>query len=72
MFAQIGVRSPSVQSEVTFQWEEIQGINFDGDTDAVESTNGAFPLKVTIKYFSGGELNNTNNDDVDYIEYNNN
>ena len=36
------------------------------------NTNGAFPLKVTIKYFSGGEINNTNNDDVDIIEYNNN
>ena len=36
------------------------------------STNGSFPLKVTIKYFSAGEINNNNNDDVDIIEYNNN
>ena len=36
------------------------------------STNGSFPLKVTIKFFSGGEINNTNNDDTDIIEYNNN
>jgi len=35
-------------------------------------TNGAFPLKTTIKYFSGGEKNTNNNDDIDYIEYNNN
>ncbi|WP_172966910.1 hypothetical protein, partial [Patiriisocius marinistellae] len=36
------------------------------------STNGSFPVKVTVKYFSGGEINNSNNDDFDYIEYNNN
>ncbi|GER61052.1 hypothetical protein ULMA_31600 [Patiriisocius marinus] len=36
------------------------------------NTNGSFPVKVTIKYFSGGEVNNSNNDDFDYIEYNNN
>ncbi|WP_151895380.1 Ig-like domain-containing protein, partial [Patiriisocius marinistellae] len=35
-------------------------------------TNGTFPIKVTVKYFSGGEINNNNNDDLDYIEYNNN
>ncbi len=36
------------------------------------NTNGSFPVKATIKYFSGGEINNSNNDDFDYIEYNNN
>ena len=36
------------------------------------STNGTFPIKVTVKYFSGGEINNNNNDDLDYIEFNNN
>jgi len=36
------------------------------------NTKGAFPLKTTVKYFSGGEKNNANNDDIDYIEYNNN
>ncbi len=36
------------------------------------NTNGTFPLKVTIKYFSGGEVNNDNNDDLDYIEFTNN
>jgi hypothetical protein len=36
------------------------------------NTNGSFPLKTTIKFFSGGETNNSNNDDIDIIEYNNN
>uniref|UniRef100_UPI002625F0B6 Ig-like domain-containing protein n=1 Tax=uncultured Polaribacter sp. TaxID=174711 RepID=UPI002625F0B6 len=36
------------------------------------NTQGSFPLKVTIRYFSGGETNINNNDDIDYIEYNNN
>ncbi|WP_405250311.1 beta strand repeat-containing protein [Dokdonia sp. Asnod3-C12] len=36
------------------------------------NTNGIFPIQATVRYFSGGEVNNSNNDDFDYIEYNNN
>ncbi len=36
------------------------------------NTVGTFPLKTTVKYFSGGETNNNNNNDIDYIEYINN
>ena len=36
------------------------------------NTNGQFPINVTIRSFSGGEVNSSNNDDFDFIEYNNN
>jgi hypothetical protein len=34
-------------------------------------TSGFAPLKVTIKYLSGGETNTINNNDIDYIQYKN-
>ena len=37
-----------------------------------ENSSGLFPLKATVKFFSGGETNNTNNNDIDFIEYTNN
>ncbi|WP_299060350.1 Ig-like domain-containing protein [uncultured Polaribacter sp.] len=36
------------------------------------NTAGTFPLKVTIKYFSGDEINISNNDDIEYINFSNN
>ncbi|WP_397446188.1 CshA/CshB family fibrillar adhesin-related protein [Polaribacter sp. R77954] len=35
------------------------------------STTASFPLKVTIKFLSGGEIRIDNNNDLDYIDYNN-
>ena len=35
------------------------------------STEGEFPLQVTVKFNSGGETNNSNNNDVDYVEFDN-
>ena len=48
----------------------ILGIN--AVYNPLPNTNGIFPIQATIRYFSGGEVNNSNNDDFDYIEYNNN
>ena len=48
----------------------ILGIN--AVYNSLPNTNGIFPIQATVRYFSGGEVNNSNNDDFDYIEYNNN
>tara|TARA_R110002012_G_scaffold311141_1_gene520411 strand:- start:2418 stop:5834 length:3417 start_codon:yes stop_codon:yes gene_type:complete len=48
----------------------IVGIN--AVYNPLPNTNGIFPIQATVRYFSGGEVNNSNNDDFDYIEYNNN
>ena len=48
----------------------ILGIN--AVYNPLPNTNGIFPIQATVRYFSGGEVNNSNNDDFDYIEYNNN
>ena len=48
----------------------IVGIN--AVYNPLPNTNGIFPIQATVRYFSGGEVNNLNNDDFDYIEYNNN
>jgi len=55
-----------------FQASSASNIGINAIYNPPINTNGAFPLKVTIRYFSGGEVNNTNNDDIDYIEYTNN
>ena len=48
IFAQLGTQSPSIQSGVTFQWEDIQDTNFDGDTDDTENDNPATIRSITI------------------------
>jgi hypothetical protein len=49
---------------------QLLGIN--ATYNPLNNTTGSFPIKTTIKFFSGGENNNENNNDIDYIEFNNN
>jgi hypothetical protein len=35
------------------------------------NTKGIFPLKITIRSRSGGEFKTSNNNDLDYISYDN-
>ncbi|WP_271855431.1 hypothetical protein, partial [Patiriisocius marinus] len=48
LFAQIGTQSPSVQSGVTFQWNDIQDINFNGDIDTSENNRPASIRSIII------------------------
>jgi len=55
-----------------FNANTAQFIGINAVYNPLINTSGSFPLKTTVKSFSGGETNNANNNDIDYIEYNNN
>ncbi|WP_344789457.1 Ig-like domain-containing protein, partial [Postechiella marina] len=47
-FAQIGVQSPSIRENVTFQWSNIQDINNDGIISATENNRPATIESITV------------------------
>ncbi|MCF6173141.1 MAG: hypothetical protein L3J44_05080, partial [Campylobacteraceae bacterium] len=55
-----------------FQSNTAQTIGIHATYNPMNNTTGTFPIKVTVKNLSGGEQNTLNNNDIDYIEYNNN
>ena len=46
--AQIGVQSPSIRTGVTFQWDDEQDTNNDGDIDDTENNRAASIKSITI------------------------
>ncbi|WP_107040325.1 Ig-like domain-containing protein [Brumimicrobium mesophilum] len=61
-----------VGNNTIFQKNSGEFIGINATYNPASNSEGFFPLKVTIKYLSGGETNTINNDDIDYIQYNNN
>ena len=54
-FMQAQTQSPSIQSGVTFQWEDEQDIDMDGDIDNTENNLPATIESITV----GSEIFNT-------------